>query len=643
MQLKSFYEQEKQRFDQRIHQEKSKTERHVEEISEEYEKRIEIETNNHEEELQLIHSEFREMETFYTDEITKLNEKIELDSQKIDFLEKHIENLKSQLNSIYDSHSNAIELNQEGFNQQRQALFEKLENMAADLAEKDKNLIILRYAKEQVDRVMYNKTKDFEEQNEKYLREKNNLLDQLSKLKTDKDEQLLENSKTNSKNKRELALAVNENEMLQKKINELEIIIDEGENRYKESLRIYKEESGTDFMTQKIIDENGSLHQKITDSKKAYKLLLSQNAKVTSQNEKEKAILEENLSESLLKIQDLEKRIQESSSKSQNISKKSESIINSTEIDNLKIQIAKLDKELGARQISYERDKSLWENKFNLLLQQRDQARKELQIAQERFDIIVEEIKHKTDLEKDKAEAKMNAVVSQIEQKHSLTMIDLQNKNESSLKDLKDKLKQAERNIDELTADVEKEKREKASITNSLDRKIQQANDMIKQLENELDVSKEIAQDSLDQLLEKFDKEREGWKLRMTELEKKIKELENHKAQQFILHEKERAKWALEKESIMSNQSEAEHKLTSVLKRQDNLKKENEKLKTPRPRLIPKKSSEVSISTNISFDDINRYNSYSGKSTPTNISSKSSPRANFSSMSSLPRSPHQHK
>jgi hypothetical protein len=37
-----------------------------------------------------------------------------------------------------------------------------------------------------------------------------------------------------------------------------------------------------------------------------------------------------------------------------------------------------MDKELSDRNMNYERDKSLWENKFNFLVQQRDQARSEL-------------------------------------------------------------------------------------------------------------------------------------------------------------------------------------------------------------------------------------------------------------------------
>ena len=37
-----------------------------------------------------------------------------------------------------------------------------------------------------------------------------------------------------------------------------------------------------------------------------------------------------------------------------------------------------LDKEVAEKNSSYERDKTLWENKFNFLVQQRDQSRTEL-------------------------------------------------------------------------------------------------------------------------------------------------------------------------------------------------------------------------------------------------------------------------
>ncbi|CAG9315681.1 unnamed protein product [Blepharisma stoltei] len=642
LQLKSFYEQEKNRFDQRIQQEKSKTERHINDISEDYEKRLETETINHEEEIHSLHNEFREMEGFYTEEITKLNEKIELDSQKIDSLEKHITNLKTQLDSTYDSHSNALESHQESFNQQRQALFNKLETMAADIAEKDKNLILLRHAKEQVDRQLTTRGKDFEELNEKYFNDKNSLLDQLSKIKTEKDEVLLELAKANSKAKRELALYTNEIELLQKKLSEIEIQLEESESRYKDSILLLKEEAGSqsDIITQRLFKENETLQHKLSENKKAYKQLSSSAAKQNAQYEKEKEIFEEKISELDKKYTDLEKQCLDILQNKSPEKLKPEKSFSSSEADSLRAQISKLDRELASRQISYDRDKNLWENKFNFLLQQRDQARKELASSQEKFEIVIEEIKSKSAAEKEKFEIKTNSMISAMESKFNIQNSEIINKNESQFKQINDKYKQSERKIQELAEELEKERREKAAVISSCDRKIIQSQEAVRVLENEIRQEREGSQDALVQLMDKFTKERDEWRNKMAEYEKKIKDLESHKAQQFILHEKERAKWALEKDSIISNQTDAQHQLTHVLKRQDSLKKENEKLKAPRTKLIPKKPPEISLSTNISYEDFSRFNTFSGKSTPTNLGTEISPRVQFPTFTSPQSRPH---
>ena len=58
--------------------------------------------------------------------------------------------------------------------------------------------------------------------------------------------------------------------------------------------------------------------------------------------------------------------------------------------------------------MGYERDKSLWENKFNFLMQQRYYSRKELNSAQEKFDQIIDELKKNTHLnEKNKKQAQV--------------------------------------------------------------------------------------------------------------------------------------------------------------------------------------------------------------------------------------------
>lgn len=49
-----------------------------------------------------------------------------------------------------------------------------------------------------------------------------------------------------------------------------------------------------------------------------------------------------------------------------------------------------MEKEYSEIQSSYERDKALWEGKFNFLEQQKDQAKQDLQEATKKFEMTLE-------------------------------------------------------------------------------------------------------------------------------------------------------------------------------------------------------------------------------------------------------------
>ena len=103
--------------------------------------------------------------------------------------------------------------------------------------------------------------------------------------------------------------------------------------------------------------------------------------------------------------------------------------------------------------------------------------------------------------------------------------------------------------------------------------------------------------------------------------------MDQQKSQIFLVSEKERVKWALEKEELLTKYSETQQKLNYLVKKQDDLKKENDKLKTPRPRVGRKGEA------GLSFDDYKTCRAQSGRSTPTN-STMDSPRVKAFAVSS---------
>lgn len=75
------------------------------------------------------------------------------------------------------------------------------------------------------------------------------------------------------------------------------------------------------------------------------------------------------------------------------------------------------------------------------------------------------------------------------------------------------------------------------------------------------------------------EKEREQYKQRLAEMELKVKESENRRSTMLFELEKERAKWGMERDQIISQKQEAQEQMERMQKKQELLIKENEKLK----------------------------------------------------------------
>ena len=68
-------------------------------------------------------------------------------------------------------------------------------------------------------------------------------------------------------------------------------------------------------------------------------------------------------------------------------------------------------------QSSYERDKALWDGKFQFLEQQKEQAKSDLQEATRKFEMTLEQLQKRGNAEKDKIEHSQNTLLGSIENK----------------------------------------------------------------------------------------------------------------------------------------------------------------------------------------------------------------------------------
>jgi len=264
------------------------------------------------------------------------------------------------------------------------------------------------------------------------------------------------------------------------------------------------------------------------------------------------------------------------------------------------------------------------------LVQQRDYSRKEMTAAQEKFDQIIDELKKKHNAEREKQENSSSTLISSLEVRYNSQMSDMQVRYEQTIKEIRDKNRQTERTIQSLTEELDTERRERLTSASTFEKKLQQYIDNEKKYLKDLQSEKGSKESALNSLIEKFSKEREEWKGKLLDCEKKIKDLDQQKSQIFLQTEKERVKWALEKDEVLTKFNESQQQTVYLMKKQEEYKKEIERLRAPRPRGSKKHE------TGLSFDDYNKTSRvHSGRSTPTNCTTDSPRVRPFGAVGSL--------
>ena len=105
---------------------------------------------------------------------------------------------------------------------------------------------------------------------------------------------------------------------------------------------------------------------------------------------------------------------------------------------------------------------------------------------------------------------------------------------------------------------------------------INQEKEKYKKLEDTLKQEKEA---QIKELTEKYTKEKEDLKKKITDIEKNLREAEGKRGVLLLELEKEKAKWDIEKDNLQTACKEYNDRIISLEKKNENLLRDNEKLK----------------------------------------------------------------
>ncbi|CAG9310420.1 unnamed protein product [Blepharisma stoltei] len=589
-QLKDFYESEKSRLEKKVIDENERCERKFNDVCKEYEERLKSQADEAEAEILQRDEELQQYEIYLNEETNNLKHQLGLSDQKIQSLEKQLKESKDQLDSLQKSHLKNTEQMHDLNAKERTALNEKIEKLALEISQKDKELSSLTFKQEQLLSALENKEIEWEETKIQLQKEKENLSIKLENTKDILNKATEEYSLKSNDFKREMALAKQDMEFKSKRIEELEKSLQLSEEKYRDTLISWRDQTGIDIpeKMRELTQTNEKLQKKLEEKRKSFKELLSSSNKQIASLEKERAVLAEKVVNLDSKKLELENRFRAEIDqlmiqlKEKKDEDGSEKFGLKLENERLKTMLQEIQKENGEKDATRDRERILWENKFNFLLQQREKARQDLMETQKKFDITLEQLQKRGASDKEKLEGATNSLITSIESRYTSQIRDLQEAHQQVLIEMNDRNKQLEKDGRSLREHLEMEKRGRLIDISSFEKKIQDLLENENKLINEIEFLKKNREKYSSDLHESFSYEKDRLKTKLFDCEKRMKELELQKAQQFLDHEKEKAKWNLERDILVAKNSESLEVIGRLEKKKDLLLKDNEKLKVER-------------------------------------------------------------
>lgn len=323
---------------------------------------------------------------------------------------------------------------------------------------------------------------------------------------------------------------------------------------------------------------------KLLQKKKEIKEIEQTFMKQNNLIEKEKAVL----TEKLTALEEKKKEMQEQYEKeiqnlSSNLNINQKDVLRerqelSNQINSLKQTVGKLEYELLEKNKEIEKNQIVFEGKYKIIEHQRDTLKKENSESQKRFEAMLEAIQKKAHADKEKLETSHNNSITTLEQKYLNQIKELQETHQRLYSELLQSNKDLDRQVKSLN--MQAEIRNKSYDNSSLLAQIEEANNEKSRLRKELESVKTEKDRKILELIANSEKDKELYKLKASDIDDKIKEIDSRKKTLTLEFEIERAKWSIEKENLISRVAEQAESIERLEKKNETLLRENEKLKT---------------------------------------------------------------
>lgn len=604
-QMKLFFESEKERLEKKISMDRDNYESKLNKMVAEYEERIKEDQNYHEEEIENLKNEFQEY-------MINSNSAMEHYKQSLINAETAAEELRNQLDKItaeYEILKKNYDMNIDGLRAtleaERKQLIENLDKSRAELVSKDKELwnITQKYETANAEltkaQEQYNlRLKPMEEENIKMKVHLESIKEKFNKLNDEHVDYKIEVGK-------KLALSQQQNEFLTKRVEELQKQADGANRKIEDKLKEQREEHVKELSALKLRyeEERKDLESKYESKRRALKDAENIFGEKLAHLDKAKADLAEKLTnlktESLKNETRLLQENEQLKSRLDGINNKSEGLMGDLrkQVESLKDQKYKLEMDLAEAKANYEKDQALWEGKFNFQEEQKEQLVRELQHEKKNFDLMLQKLQKMRSSEKEDTVNTQQMIVSNIEQRYNAQLNEMNEKHHMAVQALQERNGKLEREIKSLNEKLLSENNAKLSNYGNIERKLNEAAENEKLLQDQIVKLRQERENKLLEMQRKHEENISGYKTKINDLDDRIQEVEKKKSMVLFEHEKEKAKWTIEKEHLISQKNDLLEQVGKVEKKKEALLRENEKLKNE--NRTSKKMLGTNLATNM--------------------------------------------
>ena len=396
-------EQQKEELIQKMKENMELNKKNQEELINMYDEKMKILEQVKDEKIDDLNCEINEINNIHQEYVEQTDEEMQNVNEQINQLDNEMNTVKNILSTIQSDHDALIKKNKSIFKTERNKLQEILEDLLKkynktyinlNLEQKD-NSIITKQINEKNDKIEnLKKNLDILKNN------KNSIINDLNIQIKDLNKKLL-----NEKNKfnQTKALKNQEIDYITQEINEKIKEVNDFKKTYEEKISQCEQELNNEYSTilSDLKAEKDDLEKNYTNKKLEYKELEYTYNNQISLLEREKEVLTDKLTSVINQIDEVEKNLSEEKNKNlimidnikdDNNTKNSQLL---KENKTLRLKLTELQADFNEMSEVYEKDKTLWSNKYNHLLDDKKNIENELLLFKNKYNTNIDDLNTK--------------------------------------------------------------------------------------------------------------------------------------------------------------------------------------------------------------------------------------------------------